>query len=349
MKFDYIIGNPPYQDEAPGASTSDKPIYHLFMNESYKVSDRVLLITPGRYLFNAGGTPKSWNKLMLEDEHFKVIEYEQDAAKFFDRVTFTGGVAIGYHDCTKKFPPIGVFVPWAELRAIRDSVVKRADFVPFSSIVSGRTPYLFTDRFHKENPTAHERLSKGHDMDISSNAFESLPDVFLSSTNEGIELYRVLGRSENKRAYRWIRKEYARGRDESSVDKWKVFLPKANGASGMLGEQAARLISKPEIGRPGDIATDTFIVVGPFSREAEAAAANKYLLCKFARVLLGTLKVTQINSRETWSNVPLQDFSSLSDIDWAKPIPEIDRQLYKKYKLTKQEVAFIESHVKEMN
>ena len=67
MKFDYAIGNPPYQEETGGTCTSDKPIYHLFMDEAYKVADKVELITPARFLFNAGATPKAWNKQMLED------------------------------------------------------------------------------------------------------------------------------------------------------------------------------------------------------------------------------------------------------------------------------------------
>ena len=116
----------------------------------------------------------------------------------------------------------------------------------------------------------------------------------------------------------------------------------------MLGKEAARLISKPVIGEPDDIATDTFICVGPFSCKAEASAALKYINGKFARVLLGTLKVTQINSKETWANVPLQDFTPASDIDWSASIPDIDRQLYAKYHLSEEEIAFIESKVKEM-
>lgn len=116
----------------------------------------------------------------------------------------------------------------------------------------------------------------------------------------------------------------------------------------MLGKNAARLISKPVVGEPNDIATDTFICVGTCDTKFEATAIYKYVLSKFARALLGTLKVTQINSKETWANVPLQDFTPNSDIDWSKPIPQIDQQLYKKYGLDQSEIDFIETHVKEM-
>ena len=143
-------------------------------------------------------------------------------------------------------------------------------------------------------------------------------------------------------------RKYARGREEDFIGKWKVFLPKANGASGMLGDKPARLISKPAVGAPFDIATDTFLVVGAFDREREAQSLLKYINGKFARALLGALKVTQINSRDTWEEVPLQDFSVSSDIDWSKSIHEIDLQLYKKYELSEDEIAFVEQKVKEM-
>ena len=72
MKFDYVIGNPPYQEETDSDSTRMPPVYNLFMDESYKVAHKVELITPARFLFNAGYTPKSWNEKILNDEHFKV-------------------------------------------------------------------------------------------------------------------------------------------------------------------------------------------------------------------------------------------------------------------------------------
>lgn len=94
--------------------------------------------------------------------------------------------------------------------------------------------------------------------------------------------------------------------------------------------------------------TLTFMTIGAFDSEADAKACLSYLKSKFARAMLGVLKVTQHNPRGTWEYVPLQDFTSNSDIDWSKPIPEIDSQLYAKYGLDADEIAFIESHVKPM-
>lgn len=95
--------------------------------------------------------------------------------------------------------------------------------------------------------------------------------------------------------------------------------------------------------------TQTFITIGNFSNLEEANSAMKYIKTKFARAMLGTLKVTQDNKKRTWSNVPMQDFTSNSDIDWTQSIYDIDLQLYKKYGLDKKEINFIETKVKEMD
>ena len=79
--FDYVIGNPPYQEEKQGDSNTATPIYHQFMNAAYETANTIMLITPARFLFNAGYTPKEWNKKMLNDEHFKVLFYEPDCTK----------------------------------------------------------------------------------------------------------------------------------------------------------------------------------------------------------------------------------------------------------------------------
>jgi len=78
-KFDVVIGNPPYQEEAQGDGTRATPIYHQFMDAAHEVGTRAVLITPARFLFNAGFTPKAWNEKMLADEHLSVAHYESDS------------------------------------------------------------------------------------------------------------------------------------------------------------------------------------------------------------------------------------------------------------------------------
>jgi type II restriction enzyme len=130
---------------------------------------------------------------------------------------------------------------------------------------------------------------------------------------------------------------------KTNLKKWKVLVPKSNG-SGALGE----VLSTPLIGEPLIGYTQTFLGIGAFEKETEAKAVYKYITSKFARTMLGILKITQDNPPEKWKHVPLQDFTSSSDIDWSKSVHEIDLQLYDKYGLTEEERNFIETHVKEM-
>lgn len=90
-KFFAVIGNPPYQEEGNGNKTFAPPVYHKFMDASFEVAEKVELITPARFLFNAGSTPKPWNGKMLNDEHFQVMRYEADASKIFPDTDIKGG------------------------------------------------------------------------------------------------------------------------------------------------------------------------------------------------------------------------------------------------------------------
>ena len=109
------------------------------------------------------------------------------------------------------------------------------------------------------------------------------------------------------------------------------------------------MLSTPLIGEPLIGYTQSFIGIGKFNNITEVENEMKYIKSKFCRVMLGTLKVTQDNNKGTWKNVPMQNFTPQSDIDWSKSIHEIDQQLYKKYGLDDQEINFIETHVKEMD
>ena len=108
------------------------------------------------------------------------------------------------------------------------------------------------------------------------------------------------------------------------------------------------LMGPSSISKPGMGYTQTFISVGCFDNEEAVHNTNKYVNSKFCRALLGVLKITQDMPAPKWKYVPLQDFTSSSDIDWSKSIPEIDQQLYRKYGLTEEEIEFIETHVKPM-
>lgn len=340
MKFDYVIGNPPYQETLQ--NTSDKPIYNDFMDASYQVSDKVELITPARFLFNAGKTAKVWNEKMLRDVHLKVLYYEPDSSKVFSNTDIKGGVAITYRDAVAEFGAIGSFTPYNELNDILHRVKNHRLFVSIEKIVITSFAYHYTDRLHEDYPNAASRLSKGHAYDLKSNAFDRLSDVYQDEKpDDGCDYIRIFGRQNNERTYKYIRRDYVN--NVANLDKYKVFMPKANG-TGAFGE----VLTLPEISEPGVGATESFVSIGLFDTAGECDNLLKYIKTKFMRAMLGAVKITQDLTPSKWKYVPLQDFTAHSDIDWSKSVAEIDQQLYRKYDLTADEIEFIETHVKEM-
>ena len=336
MKFDFIIGNPPYQTEAPGTSTSDKPIYNYFMDAVYPISNRVELITPGRFLFNAGATPSAWNKKMLEDPHIKVLYYEQDSSKVFPNTDIKGGVAITYRDTEKNFGAIGTFTSYSELNSIFKKVHEKTPIgETLNNIIYTQNKFNL-DVLNKAIPGLNRT-----DKRLESNIFK-LP-IFTEEMLKNDD-FKILGLINNKRVYRYVHREFIDAEESHNLFKYKIILPKSNG-SGAIGE----VLSTPLIGTPLIGYTRSFIGIGAFDTQFEAEAAFKYVKSKFCRTMLGILKITQDNNPEKWRYVPLQNFTANSDIDWSQSISNIDQQLYKKYGLDDKEIQFIETHVKEMN
>ena len=349
FKFDVVIGNPPYQEESTGESTQTPPIYHMFMEEAYKIASRVSFITPARFLHNAGATPKAWNTKMLDDEHLKVVYYEQDSSKVFSNTAIIGGVAVTYRDSEARYGAIRTFTAFQELNSILNKVtVKNSDGESLSSIFYNRGAYRYTEKFDADYPGVRAKSQGNSEYRVQTSAFVKFNYIFFDENpNDSTEYVQLLGLINNKRAYKWVCRDYIS--EHESLSKYKVFISKSNGASGtLINDGAARMISTPVIGFPFIGSTETFLTIGAFYSEEEANALLKYICSKFARVLLGVLKVTQDNTSEKWKYVPLQDFTPVSDIDWTKPVSDIDRQLYKKYGLDEAEIEFIETHVKEM-
>lgn len=325
MKFDVVIGNPPYQEETK--DTSDKPIYNYFMSEAYKFADKVCFITPARFLFNAGKTPKKWNAKMLNDKHLKVAYYEQDSSNVFPNTDIKGGVAITYRDTQKNFGKIGTFTHFEELNSILRKVVNNS-FESIEPIVGVQLDYKFKKEFN---------ISQ---VGLKTNVFNKQKHLFTDSRVSDTQIA-ILGLNGRSRIYKYIEEEYFIL--PQNHQKWKVYLPTSNG-SGAIGE----VLSTPLIGEPLIGHTETFIGIGEFDNQEEAENLLKYIKTKFARTMLGTLKITQHNLASTWKNVPLQNFTNNSDIDWSQSIAQIDQQLYKKYGLSEKEIAFIEEKVREM-
>ena len=337
VKIKAVVGNPPYQEE--GESTRKTPIYHLFYDAAFKLAPIVTLITPGRYLFRVGQTPSEWMDKMLSDHHFKVVDYFQKSNEVFPTVDIKGGVAIGLRNSTKFFGAIGFFSEFPQLVSIMHKVKSHKDFAygAFAQIVSSQGIYRFSDYAINNISRIIAVQGKGTASKITSNAFENLPEIFVDSEQKidgkGVQ---IMGRVKGSREIRWINAKLLQPCEY--LDFYNVFVPEANG-TGAIGE----VLSTPVIGH-----TDTFLSIGKFASAEEASACLKYVKSKFARCMLGTLKATQHNPKDTWANVPMQDFTHDSDIDWSRSVEEIDAQLYKKYNLSDEEIAFIESMIKPM-
>lgn len=351
MKFDYAIGNTPYQESME--STSDKPVYNYFMDAAYNVCDKVELITPARFLFDAGKTPKEWNEKVLNDPHLKVLHYEKNSYTIFPNTDIKGGVAITYHDLSRKFGAIEHFIPNDLIRNALQKVRTAFPFSPLSNSVNSTEYFKISDTLYKAHPEILKKsivikgkevplVSKGHEYDLTSNILDKNPALFFDTKpNDGDDYVRIYGRQGGKRVFRFFERSFLQPVD--GLNGYKVILPESNN-DGTFGET---LVS-PFVAEPDVATTQTFITIGFYSNKQEAEAVLKYIKGKFARAMLGTLKITQHNKRDTWKNVPLQNFTSASDINWSAAIHDIDQQLYKKYGLSQQEIDFIESHVKEM-
>ena len=340
MKFDFVIGNPPYQEETTGDNKGfAPPIYNKFLDAAYQISDKVEMIHPARFLFNAGSTPKEWNQKMLNDPHLKILMFEQQSAKIFANTDIKGGVVITYRDSRKDFGRIEVFTPYEELNSLRMKAAADCEDNSISKIIYTQVRFNL-DVLYKDFPELKGIIgSDGKDKRFRNNIFDRIPLFTDTPSDNSIK---VLGISKNKRVWRYIPVKYV-DKSHENLCKWKVLVPRANG-SGAIGE----ILSTPLISTPFIGYTQSFIGIGSFDTEAEANACYKYIKSKLARALLGILKITQDNDRNVWRMIPLQDFTPASDIDWSQSIPDIDRQLYKKYNLDDAEVEFIETHVKEM-
>ena len=342
VKFDVVVGNPPYQEEG---EARNEPIYHHFMELAYNVADKAVLITPARFLFNAGQTPKAWNKKMLEDNHLKVVYYAQKSEEVFPNTAIMGGVVVTYRDINENFGGIGVFTAHKEIYNIVEKVENSKKFESFSKLVYPQGIYRFSSYFFEKYPHAEGLQGKGTKSKIVSKSLQNLEFVF--SEEKTPNAAKLLGRIGSERVYRYIEKDYLETPD--IFDKYNVLVPEANG-SGSIGEvESTPIIGEPVIAEPSTGHTDTFLSIGAFDTQEEVNSCLKYVKTKFCRFMLGVLKITQHNSRNTWDKVPLQDFTSNSDIDWTQSISDIDQQLYRKYELTEEEINFIESKVKEMN
>jgi len=346
-----VVANPPYQSDIKG--TSDRPIYDSFMELAWDISDVAVLITPGRFLFDAGKTPKAWNRKVLADPHISVILYERRSRDVFPSVDIKGGVAVTARNALVEGRAIGEFSAFGELNALRDAVWgdgQEGGNPPTGSMadIAFQQGKLNLPALYAEHPGLRSVIgSGGREKRLTTSILTQLP-VFSEEADEEHDVA-VLGLIRGRRAWRHMPRRFLDGRG-SNLDTWKVMVPASNG-SGAIGEvDSTPLIGVPVIGGPGTTHTQSFISFGDFASEDEAKACLSYVRTRFARALLGFLKVTQHNHATTWRLVPTQDFAGGSGIDWECDIDGIDRQLFARYGLDGDEgvTSFVWGRIREL-
>lgn len=343
MKFDFCIGNPPYNDEFGGTGDNEtyaSPVYNTFIDAANGIADKVELIHPARFLFNAGSTPKAWNEKMLNDKSFKILHYEAESKAVFPNTKIRGGICISYHEDGANFGAIEVFTSNPLLNTITRKVRLSEGFSDITSIMYIQNRFDL-DALYLDYPEYKKVIgSDGKDRRFETGIFEKIP-IFAEEKQDSDDIA-VYGVIKKKRCFRYFPRKYTDFEHEN-LDKYKVVTMKSNG-EGVFGEA----MSAFDILKPFEAFTRSFISLGAFDTEIEAENCRKYIKTRFARTMLYVKKVTQDNPIDSWICVPVQDFTPQSDIDWSKSIHEIDQQLYKKYGLSQEEIDFIETNVKEM-
>lgn len=331
MKFDAIVGNPPYQ-EAKG--TNIVPIFNHFMTLAKEINPRYIsMIMPSRWMKGGNRGLDDFMKETLADTRIELLHDYIDPKEVFPGVEIKGGVCYllwgkshkgmckySLHDVSKKEQSVerylktegcDSFVRYPICVSILEKV-RKFNEQSFSGLVSVREPYgLKSDFFKHPQKYGVEQLSK-------------------DPIKNGIKIY---GLENLKRVERYVPNSYKVKRREETLNSYKIFIPNAYGC-GAIGEE----LGTPILGTPMSICTETFYLIGPFQSEDESKNALTYLKTKFFRLLVGLKKITQHTTRDTYSLVPIQDFSR----------PWTDEELYKKYALTDEEIDFIETMIKPM-
>lgn len=347
MKFNAVVGNPPYQvSDGGGTGDSAKPIYNLFVEAAKLLNPQfVSMIMPSRWLKKGKGLD-SFRADMMSDTRIRTIhDFADEHECFPGGVHIDGGIMFflwdKHYDGKVKY----LFKPANGELEISERFLK-TDLS--STVVRDARQITILEKIAKHKKTSFSQLvSIRNNYGFATDLFnrpQNYPDAHLCVEKQNKNFVKIYGVKGNKggakRVIGYVDKNSIK-KDLSSVNLYKLFFSYAYSTGATV---------PPEIivGKPGEIATETFLRIGPFDRELYCKNCLNYMKSKFFRALLFFNRISKNSSQTTFELIPVQDFTDKSDIDWSKSIAEIDKQLYKKYGLDKKEIDFIESMIKPM-
>lgn len=320
MQFDVIIGNPPYQLDDGGYGTSAAPIYQLFVEKALGLDPRyAVFVTPSRWMTGGKGLDK-YRDRMLSDRRLRSITDYPKLYEGFPGVKIRGGISYFLWDREYNGPckvqtiwdgqPTGPTV--SRYLNAYDILVRRNEAVPILEKIRA-----------KSEPTLDARVSSGKPFGLRT-FFHGKPAA--KGLKRAVKLF-------GSQKVTWVERSEI-SVNPAWIDEWKVLMTAVQGTSAAV---ETKFLSKPIIAAPGSACTETYVVAGHFDNEATAENYAKYLRTRFVRFLVSLRKATQHATRDVYSFVPDLPL----DKEWT------DAQLYKRYGLTKDEIAFIESQVSE--
>jgi hypothetical protein len=335
MQFDVIIGNPPYQLSDDGFGTSAAPIYQHFVEQAKALEPRFLsMIIPARW-FAGGKGLDEFRESMLTDDRLRSIDDYLNASDVFPGVGLKGGICVFLWNRDNRGPCSVTthFNGEPPSTATRDLVEGGIDvFVRFNQGISILRKIVATETGQNEKLLLPEEKSFdrlvsarkpfGLETTFKGNAARTSSDDLMVYRNGGIGF---VARDSVKTGLQYI-------------DKWKIFTGYAAPGTGNKDTYPHRIISTPFLGDPDTVSSETYLCIGPFDTKEQAESALSYLTCRLPRLLILLHKPSQHTTRKVYTFVPSQEWNKR----WT------DKELYEKYGLSAEEIAFIEKVVRPM-
>lgn len=335
MQFDVIIGNPPYQLDDGGHGTSAAPIYQKFVEQAKALEPRFLtMVIPSRW-FSGGKGLDDFRESMLKDDRLRSIDDFLSAADVFPGVGLKGGVSYFLWDRENRGPcqVTTRFQGWADSVATRPLIESGADiFIRFNEGLSilkkvaeievGEANSLQLPQNQRFDKLVSSRKPFGFSTTFKGKSRKSPGDLTVYQ-NGGIGYV--------------ARDKISAGHE--LIDRWKLFAGYAAPGTGNKDTYPHRIISTPFLAGPGTVSSETYLNIGPFDSKQEAESALSYLACRLTRLLILLHKSSQHVTKKVYTFVPVQVW----DRRWT------DAELYKKYGLSDEEIAFVEKIVRPMD